>query len=54
MYIYLFREGGEGGKRTREKVRWATVHKYPTKLKLSPVLNSDKHLPQSPFSGPFF
>ncbi len=55
VYVNSHREGGDG-ERTREKVSRATVHKagskIPTWLKLneSLVYNSDKHLPQSPFT----
>jgi hypothetical protein len=43
---------------TREKVKGITVHKAGSKyqhdrLYLQPI-NSDKHLPQSPFTGKFF
>jgi hypothetical protein len=59
--VYLFTQGRwVGGNKswTRGKVRWATFHKagskIPTWLTVSPVKNSDKHLPQSPFTGQFF
>jgi hypothetical protein len=46
VYTYSQRRKGEGGEGelTREKARGATVHKT----------GSDKHLPQSPFTGQFF
>ncbi len=49
-------EGGEGGESwTREKERGATVHKVGSKIPTwLQSLNSDKHLPQSPFIAQFF
>jgi hypothetical protein len=55
VYIYmwksiLIRTGkGGGGSRNREKITGIPVHKAGSK-----VYNSDKHLPQSPFTGNFF
>ncbi len=48
------RERGESW--TREKVREATVYKAGSKIPtwLTVSINSDKHLPQSPFKGRFF
>ncbi len=50
--VYLFTQGRGGGKVgewTKEKVRGETVHKTGSKIP-----NSDKHLPQSPFTGRCF
>jgi hypothetical protein len=50
--------GGWGESGTREKVRWATVHKAGSKYQHDwmylQCINSDIHLPQSPFTGQFF
>jgi hypothetical protein len=61
QYTYSHREGGMGGggeSWTREKGRGATAHKMGRKyqhdwLHLQSI-NSDKHLPQSPFTGQYF
>jgi hypothetical protein len=57
-YTYSDREGGRGEDWFREKIRGAIVHKAGSKkpkwLTLSPVYNSNKHLPQSPFTGQDF
>ncbi len=49
---------GRGEIWTREKVRWATVHKAGSKLTRDWLylqsINSDKHLSRSPFTGQFF
>ncbi len=58
--IHLFTLGRGGGSWTREKVRPAkTVHKAGSKIPTWPTVsqvyvNSDKHLPRSPFTGQFF
>ncbi len=57
QYTYSHWEGGRGQSWTREKVREATVHKagskIPTRLTVQYLqsINSDKHLPQSSFTG---
>jgi hypothetical protein len=55
--VYLFTRGG-GESWTREKVRGATVHKAGSKmstwLTVLQSKNSDKHMPQRPFTGHFF
>ncbi len=67
VYLFTLGRGGGGGERelTRAKGKGATVHKagsqIPTflnvrkKLAISSLhINSDKHLPPSPFTGKFF
>ncbi len=54
QYTYSHREGGREESWTREKVRGARVHKARSKyqrdwLYLQPI-NSDKYLPQSPYT----
>ncbi len=54
QYTYSHSEGGGGDSWTREKVRGATVHKAGSKYQHLQFINSDKHLPQSPFTSQFF
>ncbi len=57
QYTYSHMEGGKGGELTREKARGATVHSWVENTNMTDCIscsiNSDKHLPQSPFTGKF-
>jgi hypothetical protein len=57
IYCTLTQGRVRGERWTREKVRGAIVHKAGSKISTWLYLqsiNSDKHLPQSPFTGQFF
>jgi hypothetical protein len=60
LSILYFDTGKGGGVWTREKVRRATVHKAGSKIPNQhdwlyfQSINSDKHMPQSPFTGKNF
>ncbi len=58
VHIYLFTQGGGGGELTREKVEGQLLaklsSKYQQELLYHQSINSDKQLPQSPFTYQFF